>query len=235
PADQTSWGAFNMLRESSLNTQHDIVENASKNADSAKAGSIEQKIGWLYHSGMDEATIEKNGFDPIKPKLDAIAGLKSGADVAKFITQRYAEGDGQVFGFGSGADFQHADMQIAYTNEAGLGLPTKDYYTNPEHKAQRDAYVAYIAKSLELTGVAEADAKKQADEVLKFETQLAAASLAPVEERDPKNQYHFVSVKEADKVTPHFNWEKFFTAQGVTVDKGFSLSQPKFFAQFDKM
>ncbi|GGY24140.1 peptidase [Rhodanobacter panaciterrae] len=235
PNDQTSWGAFNMLNESSLKTQHDIVDDASKNADSAKAGSIEQKIGWLYHSGMDEATIEKNGFDPLKPKLDAIAGLKSGDDVANFITQRYAEGDGQVFEFGSGADFQHADMQIAYANESGLGLPTKDYYTSPEHKEQRDAYVAYIAKSLELTGVTEADAKQQADDVLKFETQLAAASLAPVEERDPKNQYHFVSVKDADKVTPHFNWEKFFTAQGVTVDKGFSLSQPKFFAQFDKM
>jgi putative endopeptidase len=235
PNDQTSWGAFNVLNEASLKTQHDIVDAASKNADSAKAGSIEQKIGWLYRSGMDEATIEKNGFDPLKPKLDAIAGLKSGDDVANFITQRYTQGDGQVFEFGAGADFQHADMQIAYTNESGLGLPTKDYYTSPAHKEQRDAYVAYIAKSLELTGVAEADAKKQADDVLKFETQLAAASLAPVEERDPKNQYHFVSVKDADKVTPHFNWEKFFAAQGVTVDKGFSLSQPKFFAQFDKM
>jgi len=235
PNDQTSWGAFNMLNEASLKTQHDIVDEASKNADSAKAGSIEQKIGWLYHSGMDEATIEKNGFDPLKPKLDAIAGLKSSSDVADFITQRYTEGDGQVFQFGSGADFQHADMQIAYANEAGLGLPTKDYYTKPDYKAIRDAYVAYIAKSLELTGVAEADAKKQADDVLKFETQLAAASLTPVEERDPKNQYHFVSVKDAGKITPHFHWDKFFAAQGVTVDKGFSLSQPKFFAEFDKM
>ncbi len=84
--------------------------------------------------------------------------------------------------------------------------------------------------------MSEADAKTQADDVLKFETQLAAASLSPVEERDTKNEYHFVSVKDgADKVTPHFNWEKFFTAQGVTIDKGFSLSQPKFFAEFDKL
>ena len=53
--------------------------------------------------------------------------------------------------------------------------------------------------------------------------------------RDPANQYHFVSVKDADKVTPHFKWEDFFKAQDVTVDKGFSLSQPKFFAEFDKL
>jgi putative endopeptidase len=235
PNDQTRWGAFNILNEASLKTQHDIVDNVSKNADSAKAGSIEQKIGWLYRSGMDEATIEKNGFEPLKPKLDEIAGLKSNTDIADFIIKRYAEGDGQVFQFGSGGDFKHADMQIGFANEAGLGLPTKDYYTKPEYKEIRDAYVAYIAKSLELTGVSEADAKKQADDVLKFETQLAAASLSPVEERDTKNEYHFVSIEDADKVTPHFSWEKFFDAQGVKIDKGFSLSQPKFFAQFDKM
>ena len=235
PADQSSWGAFNILNEKSLKTQHEIVDDAAKNAYSAKAGSIEQKIGWLYHSGMDEATIEKNGFDPIKPKLDAIAGLKSGADVANFITKSYADGDMQVFQFGASGDFKHADTQIGFANEAGLGLPTKDYYTKPEYKDIRDAYVAYIAKSLQLTGVSEADAKKQADDVLKFETALAAASLSPVEERDIKNEYHFVTVKEADKVTPHFSWEKFFDAQGVKIDKGFSLSQPKFFAQFDKM
>jgi putative endopeptidase len=235
PEDRTRWGAFDQLAENSLNTQHDIVDAAAKGAAQAQAGSIEQKIGLLYQSGMNEDAIEKAGFEPIKPKLDAIAALKSGADVADYITKSYAEGDGQVFQFGAGADFKHADMQIAYANQSGLGLPTKDYYLDPKYKDIRDAYVAHVAQALQLTGVAEADAKKQADDVLKFETELAKASLAPVEERDPKNQYHFVSVKEADKVTPHFSWEKFFSAQGVTVDKGFSLSQPKFFAEFDKL
>ncbi len=234
PADRTRWGAFDQLAESSLNTQHAIVEKAAKDAATVQAGSIEQKIGYLFQSGMDEAAIEKAGFDPIKPKLDAIAGLNNGADVAGYITRSYVEGDGQVFHFESDPDFQHADMQIAYAFEDGLGLPTKDYYSDAKYKDIRDAYVAYIAKALELTGVAEADAKKQADDVLALETRLAAASLSPVEARKPENQYHFVSVKEADKATPHFSWDKFFAAQGVTIDKGFSLSQPKFFAEFDQ-
>ncbi len=235
PADRTRWGAFDALAESSLNTQHDIVEKAAKGAATAAAGSIEQKIGYLYQSGMNEDAIEKAGFDPIKPKLDAIAGLKNGADVADYITRSYVDGDAQVFQFGSSADFQHADMQIAYAFEAGLGLPTKDYYSDAKYQNIRDAYVDYIAKALELTGVAADDAKKQAADVLAFETRLAAASLSPVEARKPENQYHFVSVKDADKATPHFSWDKFFAAQGVTVDKGFSLSQPKFFAEFDKL
>jgi putative endopeptidase len=235
PNDRSRWGAFDKLAEDSLNTQHQIVDDASKGAANAQAGSIEQKIGYLYASGMDDAAIEKAGFDPIKPKLDAIAALKSGKDVANYLTQNFTTGDMQVFQFGSGADFKDAKMQIGFTQQAGLGLPTKDYYTDAKYKDIRDAYVDHIVKMLELTGVAEADAKKQAAQVLAFETQLAAASLAPVELRTPENQYHFVTLKEADKITPHFNWEDFFKAQGVTIDKGFSLSQPKFFAQFDKM
>ena len=235
PNDRTRWGAFDKLAEDSLNTQHTIVENAAKGADQAAAGSIEQKIGNLYKSGMDEAAIDKAGFDPIKPKLAEIDQLKNGNDVAAFLDKSFAQGDMLVFQFGAGADFKHAETQIGYTFQDGLGLPTKDYYTDPKHADLRKAYLDYIAKTLELTGVSAADAKKQADEVMAFETSLAAASLAPVELRTPENQYHFVSVAEADKITPHFSWENFFKAQGVTIDKGFSLSQPKFFAEFDKL
>ncbi|MGB3463390.1 MAG: M13 family metallopeptidase [Rhodanobacter lindaniclasticus] len=235
PNDRTRWGAFDKLAEDSLNTQHTIVENAAKGADQAAAGSIEQKIGNLYKSGMDEAAIDKAGFDPIKPKLAEIDQLKNGSDVAAFLDKSFAQGDMLVFQFGAGADFKHAETQIGYTFQDGLGLPTKDYYTDPKHADLRKAYLDYIAKTLELTGVSAADAKKQADEVMAFETRLAAASLAPVELRTPENQYHFVSVAEADKITPHFSWENFFKAQGVTIDKGFSLSQPKFFAEFDKL
>ena len=45
PADQTVWGSFNLLREKSRNDQHALVDAADKHADSATAGSIEQKIG----------------------------------------------------------------------------------------------------------------------------------------------------------------------------------------------
>lgn len=198
-------GAFNALAETSLNTQHELVEAAAKNT-SAASDSVEHKIGALYAAGMDEATIDKLGYTPIQPTLDAIAGLKTNQDVAKYIVERYAQGDGQVFEFGAGADFQHADKQIAYANEGGLGLPTKDYYTDPKYADIREAYQAYIAKSFELTGTPADAAKAQAQQVFDLEKSLAAATLSPVDARDPKNQYHFVTVAQADKVTPHFSW-----------------------------
>ena len=235
PNDHTSWGAFNQLAEQSLNTQHDIVDAAAKNAAQAKAGSIEQKIGWLYQAGMDQDAVNKAGFDPLKPQLDQIAALKTPSDIAKYITDRDAQGDMQVFDFGAGADFKDAKLQIGFANQGGLGLPTRDYYTDPKQAELRDQYKAHIVKTLALTGVSDADAKKQADEVLAFETQLAKASLSPTELRDLDNEYHFVSVAQADKITPHFSWDKYFSDQNINVGKGFSLSQPKFFAEFDKL
>jgi putative endopeptidase len=235
PADQTTWGAFGILHERSVQQQKQNLETAAQDARDHKGNELEQKHGNLYAAGLDTATIDKLGYDPIKPQLAAIDALKTPVDIADFISTSYNNGDSYVFSFGSGADFKDATRQIGYVFQDGLGLPTRDYYLSPKYKDIRDAYVKYIAKSLALVGTPEADAKKQADAVMKFETELAKASLSPVELRNLDNEYHFVTVAEADKISPHFSWDKFFKAQGVDIGKGFSLSQPKFIAEFDKL
>ncbi len=233
PDDKTRWGAFDQLRETSLNTQHEIVEDAAR-LDAAP-GSIKQKIGTLYKAGMDEAAIDALGYEPIKPELARIDAIKSSKDVVAYLNDSFSRGQGSLFAFGAEADFKDSSRKIAYAFQGGLGLPTPDYYGKPEHAELRDAYVAHIARVLELIGVEAATARKQAAAVLAFETRLAKASLAPVELRKPENQYHFVSVAEANKVTPHFDWNAFFSAQKAEVTDGFSLSQPKFFAEVDRM
>src|SRR6478752_8903170 len=74
PADRTRWGSFDALREQSLQAQHAIVDKANTGADHAATGSIEQKIGWLYRSGMDTDAVERAGFAPIHGALKAIDG-----------------------------------------------------------------------------------------------------------------------------------------------------------------
>ena len=233
PADKTRWTTFDLLREASLQTQHELAENAAKS--DAPAGSIEHKIGELYSAGMNEAAIDQLGAEPIKPELAKIDGIASSADIVAYLNDSFSRGQGTLFQFGAETDFKNSQRKIGYAFQGGLGLPTPDYYSKPEYAELRDAYVAHVAKVLELTGVDADTAKKQAQAVLAFETRLAKASLAPTELRDPKNQYHFVSVDEANKVTPHFDWDAFFKAQKAEVTDGFSLSQPKFFAEVDAM
>jgi putative endopeptidase len=235
PADRVRWGAFDELSEQSLEAQHKLAEAAARDADRAAAGSVAQKIGWLYRSGMDEAAIEKAGFSPIQDELAKIAQLQNTAQIATWLGEAFAQGEGQGFQFGSGTDYKDARRQIAFAVQGGLSLPTPDYYTNDEYKNIRDAYVAHVARLFELTGVPAADASRKAATVLAFETRLARASLSRVELRDPKNRYRFMTLPEAARVTPHFDWARFFDALGVPAGDGFSLSQPKFFAEFDTM
>ncbi|MBV6840859.1 M13 family metallopeptidase [Xanthomonas euvesicatoria] len=234
PADRTSWGVINLLVDKSLLIQREIAERAAERADQ-QPDPVARRIGLLYAAGMDEAAIETAGAQPIRAQLEAIASLTSGKDVADYISRRFAEGDPLVFKFGADADYRDANMQIGFANEAGLGLPTKEFYTSAAHARIREAYLAYIAKSFELTGSSAATAREQAKDALALETRLAAASLSRVDARDPKNQYHWVSVAEAEKLTPHFAWSTFFAAQAVDVGAGFSLSQPRFFVEFDRL
>ncbi|HVI26410.1 MAG TPA: M13-type metalloendopeptidase [Xanthomonadaceae bacterium] len=238
PADRTTWGSFEMLTERSLAASRQIAEAAAGNGE---ATGVEKLVGDLYATGMDESAVNAAGAQPIQPMLAKIDALKSPEDIAGYLREQFAQGLGDVFAFYSNADFKDSQKVIAYADQGGLALPEKAYYLqdgpkpgDDSWKKLREAYVAHVSKQLQNAGVAQADADKQARDVLAFETRLAKASLSPIELRDPKAQYHWVSVAEADKLSPHFRWSEFLEAQGVSVD-GFSLSQPKFFAELDKM
>ncbi|MET0519388.1 MAG: M13 family metallopeptidase [Burkholderiaceae bacterium] len=235
PADQTRWGSFVQLGERSLDAQHKLVDAAAANVARAQAGSIEQKIGRLYQAGMDEAAIEKLGLEPLKPELAAIARLQDRAGLIRWLQAAHARGDELVFHMGASADYKNASRQIAFARQGGLGLPTPEYYSSDEFAPMRKAYVAYIARMFTLTGVKAEDAQAKAEGILALETRLAKASVPRVEMRKPENQYHFVSVAEANKLTPLFDWNEYFKAVGVKIDDGFSLSQPGFFVEFDAM
>src|SRR5205823_4261257 len=76
PASKTSWGSFNELREKSLDAMKSLLEEASK---TSTKGRLYQMVGDYYMSGMDSATIEQRGFDPIKPDLARLAKVNNKA------------------------------------------------------------------------------------------------------------------------------------------------------------
>ncbi len=127
-------------------------------------------------------------------------------------------------------------MNIAMAFQGGLGLPDSTYYSDAKHKDKLAAYETHVAKVLELSGVAAADAAKQAKDVIAFETRLAKASKSRAElSRDTELYYNPVTPAEADKLTPNFPWTKFFESQGLAVPKMFSLAIPAFHQEVSKM
>ena len=233
PADKTTWGSFEMLGERSLAVQKQIIEAAAKSQNAA--GSNEQKVGDIYGVGMDVEKINADGAKPVQPMLARIDAIADPAGISAYLIENFGKGNQAVFGFFPESDFQDAKMVIGYAFQGGLSLPERAYYLEPAHQDKRDAFLAHVERLLVLGGVAADAAKAQAQAVLDFETRLAKASLAPVELRNPDNQYHYVTLADADKLTPNFSWSKLFAAQGIEGANGFSLSQPKFFSEMDAM
>ncbi|MCO6798145.1 M13 family metallopeptidase, partial [Pseudomonas aeruginosa] len=150
--------------------------------------------------GMDEAKINAQGIEPLKADLAAIDGLQDKAAIANYLRTSAAKGDNLLFGFGAEADFKNSGVNMAYASQGGLGLPDTTYYTDAKNADKLKAYQAHVAKVLELSGVAAADAAKQAEDVVKFETRLANASKSRVElSRNVELYYNPVTLADADK------------------------------------
>ncbi|WP_312711370.1 M13-type metalloendopeptidase [Stenotrophomonas sp.] len=232
PADRTSWGAFTILDERSVTVQHQLAEQvaAIKNPT-----GIEKIVGDFWASGMDEAKINAQGIEPLKADLTAIDSLQNKDAIADYLRSSAAKGQNVLFAFGPEADFKNSSMNMAYASQGGLGLPDTTYYTDARYADKLKAYQAHVATVLELSGVAAADAAKQAADVVKFETRLAKASKSSVElSRNVELNYNPVTVADADKLTPNFSWSKFFEAQGVATPKTFSLAMPAFHQEVSK-
>ncbi|WP_414608694.1 M13 family metallopeptidase [Stenotrophomonas pavanii] len=233
PGDQTTWGSFEILRERSLEVQHALVQQAA--ASQAKAGSVEAKIGDIWKTGNDEAKIDAAGLAPLQPQLDKIAALNDTAAITRYLRDSQAEGKGVLFSLFANADYKDSANVIAYVGQGGLGLPEKGYYFDDAQAKIRDAYVAYIAQVLTLSGVDAAQAAEQAKAVMAFETRLAKASMSRIEMRDPAKRYNPLSAADADRLTPNFSWTALFDTLKVPAAQKFSLAQPGFFSEMDKM
>ncbi|MFY2764108.1 M13 family metallopeptidase [Arenimonas sp. MALMAid1274] len=235
PGDRTVWGAFAALGERSLQVQHELAKAAA--ASTWPQGSMEQKVGDFFASGMDEPAIEAAGLAPLQPELDRIAAIQANADIPAYLGDAYARGQGMLFSFFSMADYKDSGTNIAYAVQGGLSLPERAYYLEDreDYQTARAAFLEHVAKVLTLGGADAESARAQARQVLDFETRLAKASLGRVEMRDPATRYNPVALADADASTPHFSWTAFFAALDVPAPASFSLATPGFFKEFDAM
>ncbi len=233
PGDRTTWGSFEMLAERSLATQKQIVEAA---AAQANATGTHKLIGDFWATGMDEAAIEAAGITPIQPLLAEVDALAASTDIPAFLRNAASRGAMGLVLFGGESDFKDSTQVIGYATPGGLGLPDKSYYEGDTHKAEREAYQAHIAATLELAGADEATAAAQAEKVLAIETALAKVTYSSEElSRDVSKYYNPVSIDAANAITPAFDWGAWFDANGVARPAQFSLSNPDFFKTLDGM
>ncbi|MBV8896126.1 MAG: M13 family metallopeptidase, partial [Acidobacteriaceae bacterium] len=235
PPDESRWGTFDELQERNRALLRQILDKAS--ANDSKRSAVEQKIGDLYQSCIDEETVNHKGLEPLKPDLDRIAALTSKPGMRDELVRLHRIGVDAFFIFSSGADFKDAKMNIAQVFEGGLGLPDRDYYLKADEKSVglRKEYVAHMTRMFELLGDAHDKAAVAAGAVMAIETDLAKGSLDTVSRRDPQKIYHKMTVHELFSLSPFLDWPKYFTAMGGPEFDSLNVESPNFFRTLESV
>jgi putative endopeptidase len=208
PPDKASFGPFDRLDELSKERVRTIIEQSA--AAHAARGTPEQQIGDYYAAFMDESAIEANGLALALPDLERIAAAKSRADVARlFGTIGYAT----LFDVQLSPDYKNPDRYAVVITESSLGLPDRDYYLkdDPQLKALREKYVAYVAQMLTLGG--SSDPHAEARDIMAFETAVAKGQWPIEKRRDVDATYNPRTKAQLIAYAPGFPWQGFLEAQ----------------------
>ncbi len=231
PPSQAGVGAYLFMNYPQRLRLQGILDSVSisKNA----RGTIEQKLGDFYASGMDTTAINQLGYGPVKPLLAGIDSINGLASLMKFVAREEKKGNSSFVGFGIGPDNKNSDLNIAHAYQTGIGLPERDYYfkTDPSSVGIQQAYKTYLATLFQLTGSDTATSTKEADIVYNIEKQLASSHKTNIELRDVNANYNKMAVADLARRQPNIGWPDLLNDLGAKTDS-IDVGQP---AYYDKL
>ena len=234
PASETAWGSFNILRDNNSKNLKGILEEAA--TSKAPTGSVKQRVGDLFASGMDTVAIEKRGYEPLKPILAEIDKIKDYKGLLRYSATHPLEGGSTFIGAGVGQDAKDPDKYIVSMRQTGTGLPEKDYYTktDPSTVKVREAYKNYIATLFTLTGIEATKAKQLAEDILALETQIATSHMGRIEMRNPIALYNKFATKDFAAKVPNLDLVNVLTTLRMKTDT-IIVAQPKYYEALNEM
>lgn len=218
PASQSGVGAYMFMNYPQRLRLQGILDSVSKATNTA--GSIEQQLGDFYASGMDTLTINKRGYDPIKPLLSKIDSIQDVALLMKFVADGAKANIGSILAFAIEPDNKNSNLNIAHIYQTGIGMPERDYYfkTDAPNVAIQDAYQKYLTGLFTLTGSDTVTAVKNATLVYAIEKQIAASHKTNIELRDIDANYNKIPVAVLVKRQPNIGWLNVLSELGAKTD-----------------
>ena len=234
PASQTGVGSYSFLNYPQRIRLQGILDSLAGRTN--PAGSIEQKVGDFYASGMDTAAINKRGYEAIKPVLARIDAVTDVPSLLRLVAEEQKVGDGSIIGFTVGPDDKRSTVNIAQFYQTGIGLPERDYYVKIDSstRAIQQGYKKYLTNLFELTGTEATTAQENAAVIYAIEKQLATAHRTNIELRDVKANYNKLAVATLAKKQPTLHWTTLLNDLGVKADS-VNVGQPAYYDKLNTM
>jgi len=233
PADRSNMTSFGVIQEVAAARTRAIIEESAKAA--APEGSEARKIGDYFASFMDEARIEQLGATPLKPELDAIAAIKTRADLSRALggairadtdalnaTNFYTE---RPFGLWVAEDLDDTSKYRAYLMQGGLSMPDRQYYLDDGARfvELRGKFATHVAAMFRLAGYSDPEAR--AKRVVALETAIAKAHVPVDETADVAKSNTVWTRAELSNKAPGIDWNAFLAAAGLAQEPRFGAWQ----------
>ncbi len=234
PETQSGVGSYRFMNYPQRLKLQGILDSVSQSQN--PDGSIEQKVGDFYASGMDTLTIDKRGYEPIKPILADIDAISDVRSLMSFEANAIKVFNGSIMGLYVGPDDKNSSMNIAHAYQTGINLPDRDYYfkTDSSTVAIQEAKKTYVAKLFQLTGSSDEDAQTYSDLVYNICKQLATSHRTRVELRDVKANYNKMAVTDLDAKHPNIGWSGLLQQLGAQTDS-IDVGQPAYYDKLNEL
>jgi putative endopeptidase len=228
PEEESRWSNFNLLEKQNNIILREIVEDAASKTSGRT--TVEERVGNYYFAFTDTLTRNKLGITPILDILNDIAAIQSINDLENQIIQLHKIGFNVGFNAGVSPDSKINTKHILYLSQGGQGLPNKEYYTKNDDRSKmiRKEYLLYTDK---LFTYCIPKSKKPSKSIFAMEVFFSNKSRSPVENRDLDKRYNKMTMGDLAKISPQFNWSKYFGERGLMVDS-IIVSQPEYFTNF---
>ena len=233
PADRATDGAFRALFDRAEEQVRDLIVGASETG--AAVGTDEQRIGDLYASFLDEATVQRRGVQPLLDELRLVDGATDGDALAAVL------GALQRTGVGGGAavyvdtDSKNSTRYLVHVTQSGIGLPDESYYREQQHAEVLAAYPGHIARMFALVygGTAD-DHGETASRIVALESKLAAAHWDVVKRRDAELSYNLRAFDDLSAEAAGFDWARWLVALGTSPETATEIvvRQPDYLSAF---
>ena len=208
PPDQTQTGADTEISAKVREQLRVIIEDSTKQGDDPERA----RIGALFSSFMDEATVESLDAAPLRADLDRIAQVKNKEEFLTLMASAPAGFASSLFGLHIQPDAK-SPTNVLYLGQPELGLSSPDYYTSTAFNSQKAAYRDYIARTLRLVGYTTPEAN--AAKIIGLETDIAKVSWSQTQRRDIAAAYNPMTVIALQALAPGVSWRSYLEALGA--------------------
>lgn len=215
PATEADVGGF-ILLANNLNDKLLKIVQAAADAPVASRNASSQQIGDFYRAAMDVKQLDKLGLKPLQADLQRLAKITGAGEMGEVLARlQMGYVVSPLLNAYTSPDPRQSTMNVLMINP-GVRTLGPDEYAKPEGQHIRDLYLDFMANMFQSVGDAPEQARSHARTVLSIESELSAAELTPLQQRDPAVTYNKLTLAKAQALITAIDLRTFITGLGMT-------------------